>query len=126
MNQRFNHGLLAAIFCLLCSTLVALGFPGTAAAITFSQTIPTFDFDIGIDYSALTGRLVTSGHFNTNGSPVNREDVNPFTEARTDISGFSGRFEELKVATARAVTNNLVAHTVVKIFNISSRFIWRT
>src|SRR5712691_8835035 len=104
MRKRlFNHRLRAASLCFVFSALLALGFRGTAAAITFSQTIPTFDFDVGIDYSALTGRLVTSAHFNTTGVPDNLEDVNPFTGARADISGFSNRPEELKVATARAV-----------------------
>jgi hypothetical protein len=101
MGQRDSKHLLAWVFYLVCSLLLA--WPARGAAITFSQTIPTFDFDVGVDYSALTGRLVTSAHFNTNGVPDNLEDVNPLTGARSDISGFSNRFEELKVATARAV-----------------------
>src|SRR4029077_9387800 len=93
---------LAVIF-VAFSLLLATGLAQTAAAITFSQPIPTFDFDVGIDYSALTGRLVTSVNFNNQGNPVNLEDVNPFTGTRANINGFAGRVEELKVATARAV-----------------------
>jgi uncharacterized repeat protein (TIGR01451 family) len=102
-TRWYSHRFLAVIF-VAFSLLLATGLAGTAAAITFSQPIPTFDFDVGIDYSALTGRLVTSVNFNNQGNPVNLEDVNPFTGTRANINGFAGRVEELKVATARAVT----------------------
>ena len=101
-KRSYSQCLLVVIF-FASSLLLAAGLAGTAAAITFSQIIPTFDYDVGIDYSALTGRLVTSVNFNTQGNPVNLEDVNPFTGTRTSISGFANRPEELKLATARAV-----------------------
>src|SRR4029077_3358303 len=112
MGQRDSKHLLAWVFYLVCSLLLA--WPARGAAITFSQTIPTFDFDVGVDYSAWTGRLVTSAHFNTNGVPDNLEDVNPLTGARSDISGFSNRFEELKVATARAVVGGPAVHRTLR------------
>jgi uncharacterized repeat protein (TIGR01451 family) len=87
-------------YCLICSLLVAIGMRGSAEAVSFSQPISTFDEDVGIDYSYLTGGLVTSVHYR-DGLPTNLENVNPLTGTRTAINGFSGRADEMKLAVAR-------------------------
>jgi len=94
------------------------GFSGTTEAITFSTfgagpgacnesgSAPGgFCQDVGIDYSELTGNLVTSDHFQTGGLPNNLDNVDRITGARSNAApAYSGHPDELKVATARKVT----------------------
>jgi uncharacterized repeat protein (TIGR01451 family) len=84
--------------------LLTSGVPGLAAPITFTTlgSPPSFQEDIGIDYSDLTGNLVTSVHLFTSGVPNNLDNVDRITGARSDAAPtFTGRFDELKLATAR-------------------------
>ena len=99
MGERNSYRAAAGIFFLIFG-LLGLGDPRIVAAISFSQPVLSFDNDVGIDYSFLTGNLVTSVHF-ASGNPSNLESVNQFTGVRTDLTGFSGRGDELKLAVAR-------------------------
>src|SRR5438094_3658445 len=91
---------LSMIIWLVCSVLLAVGYSGTAAAISFS-TLPGFQHDVGIDYSELTGNLVTSFDFGNGTTKL--ANVDRFTGVHTVIPGFVGS-DELKVATARTVS----------------------
>ena len=100
-------------FYLACSLLLVFGIPNLARAISFStissgpcvtsgnQDLSGFCQDVGIDYSQLTGNLVTSVHFQTNGVPNALDNVNRINGARSSIPGFFNKPDELKLAVAR-------------------------
>src|SRR5215471_10691648 len=109
MQQRQANHLLAWIFYFACSVLLSL--PTIAAAITFtaisgpggtcnSGTPPGFCNDVGIDYSQLTGKLVTSLFPNTGTGLFN---VDRITGNHTAIPGApaGSMVDETKVATVR-------------------------
>ena len=74
-------------FYFVSSLILGLAFAKTAAAVSFSAinaspcaTSGGFDSggfcsDIGIDYSQLTGNLITSVHFDTGGSPNSLDNM---------------------------------------------------
>ena len=109
-NTNINY-LLAATFCFVCSLLLALGLAGTASAITFtningpggtcnSGIPPGFCNDVGIDYSQLTGNLVTTLFPNAGTGLFN---VDRATGIHTAIPGAPAGsvIDETKVATVR-------------------------
>src|SRR4029077_20157660 len=61
-----------------------------------------FCIDIGIDYSQLTGNLVSSVHFDTAGSPNSLDNVDRITGIRVPLASFA-TIGEVKVATVRQV-----------------------
>src|ERR1044071_4646935 len=115
MNIGFTRRWLTVAFSFLASMLTGVLFSGMAGAVSFTPlnsspcitsggfNVAGFCSDIGIDYSQLTGQLVTSVHFDTQGVPNNLDNVNRFTGARNPVTGLSGLPDELKVATVRQV-----------------------
>jgi uncharacterized repeat protein (TIGR01451 family) len=105
---------LSVRFCFVSGLLLGLAFTKMAAAVGFSAlnvspcaTSGGFDSggfcsDIGIDYSQLTGNLVSSVHFDTAGSPNSLDNVNRITGARVPLAFFPTA-GEVKVATVRQV-----------------------
>src|SRR5215470_9299196 len=114
MGNRYHHQF-SATFYFICSMLLALALPHTAAAINFTVLdsgqcnetgVPNDGFcqDIGIDYSQWTGNLISSVHFNNSGNPNNLDNIDRINGARTVAApGFFNHGDELKVATARQV-----------------------
>ena len=100
-KRLFNRRLLAATLCFVFGALLALGFSGTSAAISFSA-LGNFSNDVGIDYSQLTGNLVTSFNFGNTGA-ASLANVDRFTGVHTPIPGLNNFSDELKVATVRQV-----------------------
>jgi hypothetical protein len=107
--RKINH-VLAWMFYFVCSLLLAL--PGMATAITFTAisgpggncTIGSpggFCNDVGIDYSQLTGNLITSEF--PNGSLVGLFNVDRITGIHTPVANAPAGsiFDETKVATVR-------------------------
>jgi uncharacterized repeat protein (TIGR01451 family) len=105
---------LSMTFYFVFSLLLGLAFAKTAAAVSFSaiNTSPCatsggldsggFCSDVGIDYSQLTGNLVTSVHFETGGSPNSLDNIDRITGARVPLAFFPTA-GEVKVATVRQV-----------------------
>ena len=105
---------LSMTFYFVFSLLLGLAFAKTAAAVSFSaiNTSPCatsggfdsggFCSDIGMDYSQLTGNLVTSAHFDTGGSPNSVDNIDRITGARVPLTSFT-TVGELKVATVRQI-----------------------
>ena len=112
MKNKYHR--LSVGFYFVSSLLLGLAFAKIAAAVGFSAlnvspcaTSGGFDSggfcsDIGIDYSQLTGNLVTSTHFDTGGSPNSLDNVDRITGARVPLASFA-TIGEVKVATVRQV-----------------------
>jgi uncharacterized repeat protein (TIGR01451 family) len=113
MKNKY-HRRLSVRFCFIFGLLLGLAFTKMAAAVGFSAlnaspcaTSGGFDSggfcsDIGIDYSQLTGNLVSSVHFDTAGSPNSLDNVDRITGARVPLASFA-TIGEVKVATVRQV-----------------------
>jgi hypothetical protein len=89
-------------FLFLLVVLGALASPHNATAISFTNigSSATFQNDIGIDYSILTGNLITSANY-SGGSTTTLTYVDRFTGVHTPVPNFTGKPQELKVATVR-------------------------
>src|SRR5262249_1826565 len=106
MGERNSYRAAAGIFYLIVSLLLSFGSPRTAAAISFTNfngpggtcnvgNPPGFCQDIGIDYSPLTGNLVTSVNFGQAGQ-LDLADVDRFSGIHTFIkNGPVGAMDEL-------------------------------
>src|SRR4029077_2607450 len=96
MKNKY-HRRLSVRFCFVFGLLLGLAFTKMAAAVGFSAlnvspcaTSGGFDSggfcsDIGIDYSQLTGNLVSSVHFDTAGSPNSLDNIDRVTGARVPL-----------------------------------------
>src|ERR1051325_2084162 len=116
MNIGCNRRSRMAAFSFVASVFLLCIVARTAEAVSFTALnsspcitsggadVGGFCSDIGIDYSQLTGNLVTSVHFDSvpPGTTNNLDKVNRITGARTSIA-VSGLADELKVATVRQV-----------------------
>jgi uncharacterized repeat protein (TIGR01451 family) len=115
MRGKYCNRLLAMSFYLACSVLLAFGFSGTAAAITFTNISgpggtcnsgipPGYCNDVGIDYSQLTGNLVNSLFPNAGqAGPGGLFNVDRITGVHTLVANAPAGsvIDETKVATVR-------------------------
>ena len=121
MKNKY-HRRLSVRFCFVFGLLLGLAFTKMAAAVGFSAlnvspctTSGGFDSggfcsDIGIDYSQLTGNLVSSVHFDTAGSPNSLDNIDRITGVRVPLASFA-TIGEVKVATVRQIVSGVAGCT---------------